>query len=63
MSDGQQHLHYIVDRKQSNCQSKRSHWITKKTSKRHQTLPWRREKVFQDDIASINSLDKSKDRV
>ena len=42
VNDGQDHLNYIVDRKQSNCQSKRSYWITKKTSKRNRTLPWRR---------------------
>ena len=31
VSDGQDHLKHIIDRKKSNCSKRNNYWITKKT--------------------------------
>ena len=40
VSDGQDHLKHIIDRKKSNCSKRHSHWITAKTmAKRGKSFP------------------------
>ena len=40
VSDGQEHLKHIIDRKKSNCSKRHNHWITAKTmAKRGKSFP------------------------